>query len=473
MNSTDELLEQHWNASLIVLSGVLAFMGAYSAVTLAELYRVSFKYKLKLLTKETVLILASVAVAGGSIWSMHFIGMEALTLKTKTGVVVPIDFDIGLTVISFFSAIICAYVGFCVSVRDNLFTLDGEEIVDVLIKEVRGLQSVKDRNKVLQHMLLTGLVPLVLGGICTACGVCVMHYIGMLAMRTDAVMVWNGGIVTVSCIIAIIAASAGGWILFRVLAIYPTFELLRLVCAIVVMVAVLSMHYTGMAAASYAYRPNGGPNTYRTGRTMHKDDAAYAAIIFNVMFNFIVQAIALFEYRFLYYNMRQYEKQFLGLTRIGRFLHEEFMVKFQNTYNSLKYHPPASVVPAHGSEEREAMALQMMEDFNSLPLRKNIVNAADSYVSGSAPYAGSADVDGAGTADEENQKAIGKGAAAVPKSSTAQDNGSPRPIKTGVSRSNDSNSRSVTVGRSKVQKDAVSISDAIGKGVLGMFGAHR
>lgn len=43
-----------------------------------------------------------------------------------------------------------------------------------------------------------------------------MHYIGMLAQRTNAVMVFHSLFVGLSVMIAFVAASAAFWILFRI-----------------------------------------------------------------------------------------------------------------------------------------------------------------------------------------------------------------------------------------------------------------
>jgi len=86
--------------------------------------------------------------------------------------------------------------------------------------------------------LVKNPVTLVVGGVVTALGVCVMHYLGMQAVVLDAVIVWHSGIVAASVIIAIVAATAAYWILFRLLALYPQVEALRLLSSIVAAVAV-------------------------------------------------------------------------------------------------------------------------------------------------------------------------------------------------------------------------------------------
>ena len=46
-------------------------------------------------------------------------------------------------------------------------------------------------------------------------------------MIFDGHINWNEGVVAGSCLIAVIASIAAFWIIFRLLAVYPNFELLR------------------------------------------------------------------------------------------------------------------------------------------------------------------------------------------------------------------------------------------------------
>jgi NO-binding membrane sensor protein with MHYT domain len=53
------------------------------------------------------------------------------------------------------------------------------------------------------------------GGFFAALGVLGMHYLGMLAQRTNADMELHAGVVVLSCVIAFATANAAFWILFR------------------------------------------------------------------------------------------------------------------------------------------------------------------------------------------------------------------------------------------------------------------
>jgi NO-binding membrane sensor protein with MHYT domain len=71
----------------------------------------------------------------------------------------------------------------------------------------------------------------------------------MEAMVLDADVEYDSGLVFVSTVISLIAATAAYWILFRLLALYPQVEVLRLISSVIAAIAVNGMHYTGKAVA--------------------------------------------------------------------------------------------------------------------------------------------------------------------------------------------------------------------------------
>lgn len=63
--------------------------------------------------------------------------------------------------------------------------------------------------------LFSRLWRIMTGGVFAALGVLGMHYLGMLAQRTNANMSFHPGIVALSVCIAFFTANAAFWILFR------------------------------------------------------------------------------------------------------------------------------------------------------------------------------------------------------------------------------------------------------------------
>lgn len=81
---------------------------------------------------------------------------------------------------------------------------------------------------------------------------------GMAAMRMQATTHYDMGIVVLSVVIAVVAATAALWLAFN---LRGTAQML--VAAVVMAVAVCGMHYTGMYAATFV--PNDAPMTPGVG----------------------------------------------------------------------------------------------------------------------------------------------------------------------------------------------------------------
>jgi NO-binding membrane sensor protein with MHYT domain len=68
----------------------------------------------------------------------------------------------------------------------------------------------------LKYIALFSHLGFILTGACfAALGVLGMHYLGMLAQRSNAALRFDGDIVMLSCLIALFTATAAFWILFR------------------------------------------------------------------------------------------------------------------------------------------------------------------------------------------------------------------------------------------------------------------
>lgn len=286
-------VREAWRWEIIIESFVLAFIGAYSAVSLAEQHRTAGMLKSKFVPQSAYLVLMSIAIGGGAIWCMHFVGMGAMTLENSSGQTIHARFDIGVTIVSLLTSIVCVYLGLYISSRDKMFTRDREEIFKMIIAEAKGesLKTVQNKWYVMRRALLSGVGPLLLGGCITGAGVCVMHYIGMTALVAEVDIHWDVGIVCASVIIAVIASTAAFWILFRLLALYPAIESLRLLSAFVAAIAVCGMHYTGMMAASYTSRSDTNRET-SMGATIGQEDAVAVALVGGLVFNWAVNMTA-------------------------------------------------------------------------------------------------------------------------------------------------------------------------------------
>lgn len=149
------------------------------------------------------LVLAALSIGGTGIWVMHFIAMLGSSVAGT-----PLQYNVRITVLSMILAILVVGVG--------VFVVG----------------------------FLDGFVWIAVGGVFTGAGVAIMHYVGMSAITMFGEIHYDPGLVVVSVVIGIVAATAALWATVNI----RNAGSIGL-AALVMGVAVNGMHHTGMAAA--------------------------------------------------------------------------------------------------------------------------------------------------------------------------------------------------------------------------------
>ncbi|MBL8265596.1 MAG: EAL domain-containing protein [Steroidobacter sp.] len=204
-----------YNPWLVALSVLVAVCVSYTALNLAS--RVATAQR-----RYVRMWLAGGAFAMGvGIWSMHFIGMLALSLP------IALSYSIPKTLVSLLVAILVS--GFALAIASQ------------------------------RH---SSLVRLAGGAVIMGLGIAAMHYSGMGAIRILPVITYEPVLLVTSVIIAIVASFAALWLFFRLRGGASWRILLQRMLASLVMGAAISgMHYTGMFASRFA------PDSYCIGAT--------------------------------------------------------------------------------------------------------------------------------------------------------------------------------------------------------------
>jgi signal transduction histidine kinase/ActR/RegA family two-component response regulator len=199
------MLVGYYEAPLVLLSVLVAIFASYTALSLAQ--RVSSAHG----TAARWWIAGGAFAMGTGIWAMHFVGMLAFRLPIALG------YDLGITLLSWLLPMMVSGVALW---RFGSARLSWRQLARAAV--------------------LLGF------------GINAMHYVGMAAMRMDPGIVYDPWLVAASVAVAIAAAAAALWIAFRLRAsASPRVPLYRGAAAIVMGFAVVGMHYTGMAAASF------------------------------------------------------------------------------------------------------------------------------------------------------------------------------------------------------------------------------
>ena len=194
-------METTHDPALVVLSIVVSVFAGFTALSLGERMRGAGG------AARAAWLCAAAIAMGGGIFAMHFIAMLAFSLA------MPMAYDPGLTLLSLLLAI--GFTG-------------------------AGLALVAWRGS-------SGL-PLAAAALMMGLGVLSMHYTGMAAMRMAAAITYDPVLLAASVVIAVAASAAALWFSFNL----EHRLAYRIAAALLFGAAVCGMHYTGMAAASFA-----------------------------------------------------------------------------------------------------------------------------------------------------------------------------------------------------------------------------
>jgi len=202
-------LPYKYDPRLVALSVVIAIGAAYAALDLTGRTSASFG-------RARLAWIGGGALAMGlGIWSMHYVGMLALSLPVR------VLYDLPTVLLSLLAAILSSAVALWLVSRPTL------------------------------RWFPVAVASLVMGA-----GISAMHYIGMDAMRLPAMCRYEPWIVTSSVIIAVVVSVVALLLTFRLRGTSSEFSGLKIGSAVLMGIAIAAMHYTGMASVSFFPSPH-------------------------------------------------------------------------------------------------------------------------------------------------------------------------------------------------------------------------
>ncbi|MEO7999525.1 MAG: MHYT domain-containing protein, partial [Gemmatimonadaceae bacterium] len=189
---------------LVALSIVIAITASYAALDMSS-RTAATRGRLR-----RIWLGGGALAMGAGVWSMHYIGMLAFHLPT------PVLYDLPVVALSLSAAIFASAVAL----------------------------YVVSRNTMQWKVLISGSV--IMGA-----GISAMHYIGMGAMRLAGHATWNIAVVALSILIAVIVSLVALFLAFQLRSEGRALAPRKLASAAVMGFAIIAMHYTGMAAATF------------------------------------------------------------------------------------------------------------------------------------------------------------------------------------------------------------------------------
>ncbi|SFY31074.1 diguanylate cyclase (GGDEF) domain-containing protein [Pseudomonas sp. NFACC36] len=194
-----------YSPALVLISLLVAVLASYTALDLAGRIATTQGRAARLWMTGGALAM------GVGVWSMHFIGMLAFTLPIELG------YDVSITALSLLIAILsCGFALWLVS---------------------------QPRLPAWQ---------LAFGALFMGAGISAMHYTGMAALQMQPGIDYDPTLFGASLVIAVGASAAALWIAFRLRQNTPHVRLARAGAAVIMGIAIVGMHYTGMAGARFS-----------------------------------------------------------------------------------------------------------------------------------------------------------------------------------------------------------------------------
>ena len=156
------------------------------------------------------LFMGSLSIGGVAIWLMHFIAMLGFAVPGS-----PIRYSLTWTIVSAVISVTAVFVGLLI--LGTTFRLSR----------------------------------LLAGGLVVGVAVNIMHYLGMRALHFQGEIHYNMYFVALSVLIAVVAGTAALWF---TMVLEST--VLRFFAGVIMGIAVVGMHYTGMAAVEVTHDPS-------------------------------------------------------------------------------------------------------------------------------------------------------------------------------------------------------------------------
>ena len=193
-----------YNHTLVALSVLIAIVASYAALDVAARVTASSG------PIRALWLLGGAVAMGTGIWSMHYIGMLAFTLP------IPMAYHWPTVLLSLLAAIVASAVALYVVSRRRM-----------------------------------GAAEAMAGSILMGAGMAGMHYIAMAAMRVGATRRFNSLLVTLSVLLAVVISLAALWLAFYFREDKTGSGWRKFAAALVLGAAIPTVHYTGMAAATF------------------------------------------------------------------------------------------------------------------------------------------------------------------------------------------------------------------------------
>ena len=391
-------LRVEYDAGVVALSAAIGFIGAYGATSTCEQFRLASVNSHNARKLYTWIWLVACSFGGVCIWGMHFVGMSSFRLMLGDEEI-PLRYNLANAIMLLAITLFMTFVAVIISITDDCFNRSTKEIMEKFIARATTnytLQEIRQlgQMRILYIVFTHSIERPVIGGIISGVAVGLMHYIGMMGMEFQGSITYDPGIVVASCVTSILVILGGFWIFFRVLSLFPSLDILRIVCSCNGMFGISGLHYIGLQAATFNYDPQASPPDprstvdrytmligvllassiytliilvyvisdlrawlFQTSAQLHSADTTLASI----------QKLATGTYAHIARDTQRYQRKYMGHTAVLALTEDESACQLRALYNDIDDDDNSS---SHSRSSEEPFI-----DNNNNNGRKNIINA--------------------------------------------------------------------------------------------------
>jgi NO-binding membrane sensor protein with MHYT domain len=301
-----------WQPLYIVISFIVCFFGTTNGLYLCEQYRLKSKeYSSKLYSESFLSFVWSLSQGGISLWSMSVIGVSAVQLSLPDGELVHMKFSLDLLLSSLVLTCLFVKLGIFLGTKDEVYSIHKVETLDVYVRDgnnmtIGEMKRTKNRSSVVFRTLFKNLGPLIVGGFTFGLAVLIADYVVLSSLMMDECIIeWDIGVVAAVVIIGTVGGSIVCWIPFRLLALYPSFERLRLACNFLSAIGICGARYIVVGASlKLKYVPGKThPSPYPLHATANVDEVVLGVIIASAVFISITFLILIIDSRGWFYRL--------------------------------------------------------------------------------------------------------------------------------------------------------------------------
>jgi NO-binding membrane sensor protein with MHYT domain len=247
-----------YRAAFISLTVAVAFVGTYGAVAACEQFRIAVcsgnwdaRYK--------QLILVAICVGGVCIWGEFYMMLSSFRLHDPTGAVIMKHYDAALCVSSIPVVIILTYVGLLIASTDAYFTRSKKAILEIYRSRGKHTEVglAWDMNSFEANFVASTDKPyrIICGSLFMATALVVMRIMGFASIHIPGTVTSSNGHIVAQAVVAVVGSATGFWIYFRLLSLYPSWDVVRTACTLHGVLLFSGVRFISVSGLRFEYDP--------------------------------------------------------------------------------------------------------------------------------------------------------------------------------------------------------------------------